>query len=237
MVVVHHHDLLAPIAHGDRDDLVPEPAGAERGLGGLLAAQGVTVRLLPADAALDRQVLGGLRHGAAAMGIHQPHQKGVLELCVTHAQPGAQAPHDVRGLRHVFHAPGEDDFRLLQAEERGRGDDRLDTGAAQAIDGQRGDGVGQPGLQTDVTRPVHGVAARLHGVPEDHMIDVAGVGPRPLQRFAGGNRTELHFGQVLEEGVVFGHRRSSTGHDHGLEHGGPAAHRLSFGRPTPGPRS
>ena len=56
--------LALPARHGDRDDLVGEPARLRGRGGALVAADGVLVLLLAGDPVLPAQVLRGLDHAA-----------------------------------------------------------------------------------------------------------------------------------------------------------------------------
>jgi len=59
--------------------------------------------------------------------------------------------------------------------------DRLDPGAAQPVDEQRGHLDGHARLEADVARRVDRVGARLHHVTEDHVVDPAGLHARPFE--------------------------------------------------------
>ena len=117
----------------DGNDLIGQPAVAPRGLGELLAAQGVAVLRLARDAVLRRAVLGGHGHRASAMGVEERRPQRVLELPLAQAQTVAETANHVRRLAHALHPAGEDDVGFAEENHLRAAGGGLDPGPAQAI--------------------------------------------------------------------------------------------------------
>ena len=85
------------------------------------------------------EVLGGDRHRHAGVAVGERVPQGVAELLLlAERQAPARAAHDVRRLRHRLGAADEHDLRLAEQDLLGAVDDRLEAGAAEAIDRERG---------------------------------------------------------------------------------------------------
>ena len=213
MIVLRERRLPLPRHDVDGHDLLGKTAVGPRARRELLAAQRVFILRLARDAVFHRAVLRGDRHRAAAVRIEQRFPQRVFELRVIHAQAGAHAADDVRRLRHALHAAGERDARLAQLNQLRAADRRLQSGSTQAVDGERRHFDRHAGLQADMTRAVERVAAGLHHVAEDDVIDPGGIDVGALHRGAGGDHAEVDRGEILQRADELAHRRARAAED------------------------
>ena len=112
----------------------------------------------------------------------------------------------MRRLGHVLDAAHQAGHGLAVEDEMSAGDHRLDTRAAQTVDGECRDLLGYPGLERHVTRTVDRVGRGLESVAHHGVVDLGRVDPRPLEQGAGRVRPEVDRGDLGERAVVFGHR-------------------------------
>ena len=216
MIVLRHRLSLA--AGGNGDDLFAEPAGLLRGGGALLALESKRVLLLARDVVLARQVVRGLRHVQAAVRVEQRDHERVFHRRLAEAEALARAADDVRRLRHVLHAAGEHRLRFAQLDLLGGADDRLDAGAAEAVQREGRNLFGHAGLESDVTRSVDGVARGLQGVADDDVIHFLRRDAAARECFLGGDDAEVDGRDVAERAVIFGHRRACAVEDDDVFH-------------------
>src|SRR4029453_15616422 len=155
VLVAVHDDVGLPALpwHGDRDQLVGEPAVLLRGHRALLGAGRQLVLLLAGDVVLPAEVLGGLDHAAgnrvepAAGGLAGPVEP-VHQLDAARPDTGPEAERVVLDLRHRLGTPGHhqrggaggDLARGVQA--------RLQARAAAPVDLE----ARHPGAETRVQR-------------------------------------------------------------------------------------
>ncbi len=160
---------------GDRDNLFRKASACGRGGGALLAAERKRVLVGARDAPFRGDVLGSFRHRVGAKCLQHlrvdepPPKRGVFEL-----EPARKRSvglcEDERRPRHALDAAG-DDNRHLPAGDGARGlRDRIETGAAQAIDRRPGHLLRQPGEQKRHPADVPVVLARLVRAAEDHVV-------------------------------------------------------------------
>src|SRR5215470_4791696 len=116
----------------------------------------------------------------------------------------------MRGLAHVLHASGEHGPGLAQQNPLSALHDGLETGTAEAIDGQRGNFFGNSDFQADVAGPVYGVSGRLKRVAKNDMIDFGRIGPRAFERFASSDDPQVNRRDLGEVAVVLGHRSAGA---------------------------
>ena len=67
-------------------------------------------------------------------------------------------------------------------------DDRLDAGAAEAVERERGDFLRNARFETDVARAVDGVARGLQRVADDDVVDLFRRDAAARERFLRGER-------------------------------------------------
>ena len=160
-----------------RDDLVGEVPGVDRGGGAHLAVVGEPVGVLAGDLVDAGDLLAGLRHaegrllaGDEARVREAPADRGV--------ERGAGLAPRLVGLGlhpgragHRLDAAGDDQVGVAGAD-RLRGDrDRGHAGGAEAVDGESGDRVGQPGEQHGHPGDVAVVFAGLVRGAEDDLVE------------------------------------------------------------------
>ncbi len=187
--------LPAPARHRDRDDLVGEPAGVVRGDRALMRPHRELVLLIPADAVLPAQVLGGLDHAArngmvcAACGFASPVEP-VLQRDGALAHTGAQAQCVVLDIGHRLGAACDHDAGRTGGHLTRGVQHRLQTGAAAPVDLQSGHTGAQTGVECGDAADGRGLAT---GIPmaEDDVVDVAFA-----QSNAVGERAQRHGGEV-----------------------------------------
>ncbi len=92
-------------------------------------------------------------------------------VAVAHAVAGAALAQVVRHHRHVLGAAGDDDLGVAGLDPAGGGVDRLEAGAADAVDGVGGHLDGQAGLDGGVARDV-AVLHDLADAAEDDLVDL-----------------------------------------------------------------
>ena len=137
---------------------------------------------------LRGDVLGGLAHVPVFEGAPQTVvDHGIDGFLVAILPAGPRAHEQVRRPAHALHAAGQNDLRIAGADGLGRQHDCLEAGAANLVDRDRRDGVGQARLERRLPGRVLAHAG-LQDVAHDDFIDVArrerrrGAWPRPARR-------------------------------------------------------
>ena len=159
----------------DRDDLFREASACGRGGGALLAAERKRVLIGARDAPFRRDVLGRFRHRVAAKCLQHlrvdepPPKRGVFELEPARKR-GIGLSKDERRPRHALDAAADDDRHLPAGDGAGRLRNRIEAGAAQAVDRRSGYLLGQPGEEERHTADVAVVFARLVRAAEYHVV-------------------------------------------------------------------
>ncbi len=176
LVLEHHrHDLVGVVAAGPR---LTGPGLAERG---------VAVHRLPSHLILLGEVFRGLGHRESAMGIAHRLPEAVLERRrPPQPQSPARATHHVRRLTHALGAPGEDHPRLPKHDLLRRLRHRLEAGAAEPVDRDRGRLDRKTDAEPDVPGEIGGIGRGLEDVAEDHVVHLGRCGLRPGQRLGSG---------------------------------------------------
>ena len=145
LVAVDDERLALPLRHGDRHDLVGEPAGLDGGDGPLLALERERVLALARDAPALGDVLGGLAHRVRVVPLGQarvdepPAEGRVGHLAVAAVVGRLGLELDVRRAGHRFDAAGDEHVAIADRDRVRRRVDRLEAGAAQPVDGQPAD--------------------------------------------------------------------------------------------------
>ena len=139
-----------------------------------MAGQGEGVLVGAADVILDRDALGVGAHVAVLDRTPQAVVDGrVDQLGVAEAVAEAGAREQVGRAVHRFHAAGDRDLGVAGPDLGGGQHDRLESRAADPVDGRRRGRVGEAGLE-------HGLARRgladtgLEDLAHQHLVDDRG---------------------------------------------------------------
>ena len=138
MLVFLDGDRALLLLHLDRDDLLREPARLARLRREHVAAVRELIGLLTCDPVLVAKVLRGVPHAEPVVRVDQRDPEVVLELLLAERQAPASAADLVRSHAHGLGAAGQDEVRLAQLDLLRAEQDRLQAGAAEAIDRERG---------------------------------------------------------------------------------------------------
>jgi hypothetical protein len=114
----------------------------------------------------------------------------------------------MRGLAHGLHAASERDLGFFEQNHLCAGHYCLDSRTAQAIYRQRRFLDWHACLESDVARAVQGVAGRLHGVADDHVVNHRRLDPGALDGFSRCERSKLDSREIAQHPSVFSHRSS-----------------------------
>ena len=209
LVLADDHLPLARLLH-HRDDLVVEDPVPQRRLRLLVGGDGKAVLELAVEAVVLRAFLGDHTHVLAAVRVGQAvvHQQ-VEHLGVAHAVAVAPLAERVGGKRHVLHAAGQHQVGVAKLYGAGAEHDRFQPGAADLVDGEGGDRVGEPRVAQGLTR------GSLAGAAGEDLADyhlVYGVGGKPgaLQDAGddgGGKTRRLYIAERSAEGAQRGTQR------------------------------
>ena len=167
------------LRNGDRGDFGIEVAGLLRRDSLVLARHGHLVLVFAADLVVGGNVLGGLGHRVdAVLGLHPgvdeaPADGGVLDG-VDPAEGAVGLGDDERGAAHGLDSAGDHQTGFTGLDGARRGAERVEPGAAQAVDGRSGNVERQAGEQQGHARDVAVVFAGLVGTAVD---DVGHGGP------------------------------------------------------------
>ncbi len=143
--------------------------------------------------------------------IHKsPADGGIKDLRLTLKRGGGFAHHK-RRTGHRLHAARNQQIAVARPDSACGKTNRVQPGAAQAVDGGPGDRLRQPGQQCRHTRHVAVIFPRLVGAAEDHII-------YPLEvelRVAGQQRTQRHGTEIVgpyrgKRAAVAPHRGSNA---------------------------
>ena len=121
----------------------------------LMAARGVLVLRVAADVVVLGDDLAGVAHVALLERAPQAvvdHR--VDDLAVAHAQPFAHARQQVRAVAHRLHAAGDGDVDVAGRDALGGEHHGLQPRAADLVDRQRGDVIGQAAAERRLPRRV-----------------------------------------------------------------------------------
>ena len=140
----------------------------------LMALHREAILLGARDAALGGDKFRRFAHVPVLEGAPQPVvNHGIDGFLIADLPAGTRAEQQIRGPAHAFHAARQDHVGITGADRLRRQHDRFQAGAADLVDGERGNGVGQPRLERGLTS---GVLAepRLQDAAHDDFID--GIG-------------------------------------------------------------
>ena len=198
LVVLDAYRLATASGDIDGDDLVGEVAAVAGAGGPLVATDGPLVLLLAEDAEGLVLQVGGLAHRAVIEGAEEAvvvHR--IDELAVAEASTPARIGKQVGGVAHRLHATRHDHAGFVEANGAIGHGDSGETGEADLVDRGRGHAHGNAGADgclagRDLAR------ARLHDVPEEHLVDGVGRQGGAVEGAGDGGRTELRGAEGLE---------------------------------------
>ena len=162
-----------------------------RGGEALLRSQGPAVLRLAGDLVFLDQILGmpaGMRVRERV--VQAVAQHAVVELAVAHAVAPAGARDEIRRLVHVLHAARHRDIDVAERNLLRCRDDRLRSGAADAVDRERRHRDRQPGMDGSLPGRIH-LGAGLHDVAHDDGFHLVGAKLRARDRGADRHRAEI----------------------------------------------
>ena len=210
--------------HLDRDDLV----GVEAiGLGGgvyALRSGGEDIGRFAGDLVIARQVVGGFRHRVGAVAgldlrVREARADRRVEDTRVAAERGLGLAHDKRRAAHALDAAGDEHIALAAGDRLRRHRDRVQAGAAIALQHRARDLDRQSGDQRSVARHAAAVLAGLIGAADDDILDLLGreaaIGDDP-----GDDPCEHVVGpQPRERAGMASERAAPTGIEISVEHG------------------
>ena len=142
----------------------------------------------------------------------------VLDLAVAHAQAVAQPGQRVRRVAHGLHAAGHHDLGIAQAHRLRGQHHGLQSRAADLVDGERADRVGQPGLERGLPRRRLAQAGR-DDVAQDALVDLRRIQPGARDRLAHREGAQVWGGERLERAQELAGGRARGAEDDGITHG------------------
>ncbi len=160
----------------------------------------------------------GLSHVEIRVRVEERDHQRVLEIALAELESFARTANDVRRLRHVLHAAGENRRRFVELNLFRGVDHGLDARAAETIDGERRHRSRQSRFQSDVTRAINRIGRGLECVADDDMIDLLAAEAAARKRFLRREHAEVDGADVAEVSVVFGHRRTGAVDDDDFFH-------------------
>jgi hypothetical protein len=221
MLIERPGDILLRLAIADhhRNHFVREDAVGPGRRGSLLRTHRVRFARRARDPVRRREVLGGVAHGTAPVGIRQPLEERIFQQRRRAVlDPPARATHHVRGLAHVLGAAGQDHRRLAQQQAMRTLNHGLEAGAAEPIDGHRRGLDGEASSQPDMARTVHRIARGGHRVADNDVVHTRPVEPAAVERGVGGNHAEVRRSEILEGAAEGAEPRANGGAEDDVGH-------------------
>ncbi|MNZ27048.1 hypothetical protein D3C78_442580 [compost metagenome] len=171
------HAALASCRHCNRHDLRVEKAVCQGPGITLLRGQGKSIGSFPADVVVTRYVVGGFRHGFAAIGradlrIGEARADGGVEQPGLAAISGLGLAQHERCAAHAFHATGQVQLAFTAAHRAGGVQHCRQAAGAQAVDRLTRDSDGQARGEQGIARDVAAVFTGLVGAAKDHVLDL-----------------------------------------------------------------
>ena len=197
LVALELHDLLLHL-HGDGHDLIVEAAGIPGGAGLLLGGGGELVLLAAGNAPDVVDILGGGAHVIVVIGVPQTVlDHGVHQLLVAHTSAPAGVHGGIGSGAHVLGAAADHDVGITGQDGACALDDGLHAGAADHADGIGRHGVGDTGLNGNLTRHILALC-RSQDAAEHQLIHVLGSNVGTLQGLLDHDRAHLGGRSVLQ---------------------------------------
>ena len=182
----------------------------------LLRTQRKLILHLARNRMLRAVQFGGIRHVRSAIGIQQRDHQRIFQLPARRQSEPVPPANHKRSLRHGLHPARQHNLRLIGLDHLRRAHNRLHPRPAQPVHCQRRYLNRNPRPQTNVPRPVQGVARSLLRVPEHHMIEFLRINPRALHRTLGRNRPQFLGREVLEFPAIPSKRRARPINDRNI---------------------
>ena len=213
LVDLHHRRLAAPgPGRPHRHDLAVEASLVACGHGAAVGLQREAVLVGPGDLVALGHVLRRLAHPLGGVHLRKagvdeaPADSGVGDLRHPAGERAVGLELHQRRPAHRFHAAGQHQVGLAQAD-RARGlVDRLQPRRAQAVHRHARDLHRQPGQQQSHASHVAVVLSRLVGVPEEHFVDRRRVDLVALHRGGHHPRGEVVGTHARQRAAVAPHR-------------------------------
>lgn len=155
-------------------NLVLELAGGVSSLGLLVRANGKLVLLLSRDGVGLSTDLGGNTHGLAIVGVKQTVSLDTVNERTVAVLVGDTGLHVVGHVGHGLGTAGNNNVGRAGHDGLGTLDDGLHAGGAYLVDGGGDNGVGQTGLESDLSSGGLANAGREH-VTEDDLVNLLGL--------------------------------------------------------------
>ncbi len=217
-------------------ELVVEAARLDGGGRAALALEGEGVLALARHVPVVGDALGRLaeadrRVGGVERRVHEaPAERRIDEVVGTPLEGRLGLEHHPRRPAHRFHPARDEDVAVADGDRVGRRVDRLEPGAAQAVDGQPANRDGVAGQEQRHAGDVAIVLAGLVGAAEDHVLDDGRVDSRPFDDRAQDDRRKVVRADPGEGAAVAPDRGPDGIDDHGVAKGsvGGSRHRLRF---------
>lgn len=225
----HRRRTTATVRDLDGNELVVEAPQVARRHRPAVRLQREAVLLLPRDAVLPTEVLGGLDHPAGdrmqrSPGGHSREREPVDELDPVCADATPDAVRRELDVAHALRATGDHDIRDAGLDPHGSVEDRLQTRAAPPVDLDAGDVVGQPCVERHHTSQRRRTTGRV-ALTHDHVVDARRVDTGPVHHRADHRRGERLDRDISERAPEAPDGSPQRRADHDL------AHRLPV--PTP----
>ena len=211
--------LALRLRHHHRHDLVHEAAFLDGRDRALVRSQRELVLLLARHAASLGDVLAGLTHRVGVVHLGQvrvgeaPAEGRVEHLARAALVGGLGLGHDVRRAGHRLDAAGNERVAVAGHDRVGGRVDRLESGAAQPIDRLAGDLDRKAGKQRGHAGHVPVVLAGLVGAAEDHVLELARLDARSLDRGLDRDRGKIVRPDARECTAVPANRGADGAHD------------------------
>ncbi|MNE41221.1 hypothetical protein D3C80_1352810 [compost metagenome] len=170
------------------------------------------------DLVLLRQILSCDTHVIVVEGVPQAIlDHAVLQLRMAHTQAGACLGQNIGGQTHIFLTASDYQFRVAATDCLDGKMDRLETGAADLVQGQGRGGVWQPCLDRCLACRVLPSAGSEH-LAEYHFINLSSIDTRLLQQAANHCGTQFGRGNCRQSTLETANGGTSSGNDYDFVH-------------------
>ena len=212
LVGVEQHDALARLDF-DRNDLLLEAAGRDGRSGASLAHHRQLVLLAARDVVACRHVLGSDAHVHLFPGVVQDAEHVVDQHRIAHAGTVARRRVEVRAAAHRLRAAADGDVAIAELDGLRRGNDRLQTGTAQAVHIESGGLDRAAGVDGGDPAQVRILDVGRDHVAHDNVANGVGRHATALQGGLDGGGGQLGIGHILQRAAESAYR-GAGGADH-----------------------
>lgn len=175
-----------------------------------MAFGSISVLLFPADVAFPSHILGGYTHVAITEGIGKHANHHVDHLRIAQPLAFAQGRKEIAATAHALRAPCHDAVGIAKHDRLRRGDNRLQAGAAQSVQGEAGNLLRNAGVQGSDAREIDISRLSLKDISHHDMADTGRLHPGPLHGGLDDDRPQSGCGDSLE-GLPKGTDRGALG--------------------------